>query len=326
MVIETAVELSRPQSQDDNPTEAAFAYLQNAFASEWGVAVVTGLSGVDNTSLLQRFLRTAPCASTAHIATPTDSPHGFLEAILFQFGFEPFDSSVADLQNLVSVYLRHEQAQGRRTVIGIEAAQDCGPRVLEIIQQLGAIDDDGAPTALLALTGTADLNRVLDSAPMAALAAQVQGRFVVDGTVTRDELTPPEEHRDVAETGELEIIHDGRVLSNHVLGRGQVIIGRSEHNDLSLASRFVSRHHALLVNQPDGAYIVDLKSTNGTYVNSARIENQSLKHDDVISIGSYRLRYVNAERATPSPIVAEDHTNFTDTMVMQSLSGDPFEQ
>ena len=111
MAKEIATDLPQTPQLHADPAEAALHYLQKAYAEERGVAVVMGLSSVDNASVVQRFLRTAPIASTAHIAIPSDSPHAFMEAVLAQLGFEPFDSSAADLQNLIGVYLRHELAQ-----------------------------------------------------------------------------------------------------------------------------------------------------------------------------------------------------------------------
>ena len=52
------------------------------------------------------------------------------------------------------------------------------------------------------------------------------------------------------------------------------------------------RNHALLVNRSDGAYIDDLGSLNGTYVNRSRIESQKLEDGDEIQVGKYKLSYL----------------------------------
>lgn len=49
-------------------------------------------------------------------------------------------------------------------------------------------------------------------------------------------------------------------------------IGRSSSADLSLADRFLSRHHARLFNQDDQLFVEDLGSRNGTYVNGKQID------------------------------------------------------
>jgi pSer/pThr/pTyr-binding forkhead associated (FHA) protein len=84
-------------------------------------------------------------------------------------------------------------------------------------------------------------------------------------------------------------------------------------------SRFVSRQHALLLRNPDGDWIVDLKSTNGTSVNSQLVRQRRLVHGDVISIGNHRLRYQNsaARPGVPEPTARADQ--LSETMVMRSL-------
>jgi pSer/pThr/pTyr-binding forkhead associated (FHA) protein len=71
------------------------------------------------------------------------------------------------------------------------------------------------------------------------------------------------------------------------------MIGRTEHNDLAIDSKFVSRHHALLVRHGSSTLLMDLNSANGTFVNSRRISNQVLANDDVITLGDYGIKFVD---------------------------------
>ncbi|HEY9871456.1 MAG TPA: FHA domain-containing protein, partial [Candidatus Obscuribacterales bacterium] len=81
-----------------------------------------------------------------------------------------------------------------------------------------------------------------------------------------DEVTPVLARR-AAEAGDAppEVIRIGdRELS---LGAGdQKIIGRSEESDLRIDDRAISRNHALIGRDQKGFYIVDLNSSNGTYI------------------------------------------------------------
>lgn len=61
-------------------------------------------------------------------------------------------------------------------------------------------------------------------------------------------------------------------------------------NDVHVKNTFVSRSHALLVPRDDGKhYLMDVGSTNGTFVGGVRLrknEPQSLVEGDVIAFGS----------------------------------------
>ena len=61
--------------------------------------------------------------------------------------------------------------------------------------------------------------------------------------------------------------------------------GRAQDNDLVVASRFVSSHHARI--EPDGAShrIVDLNSTNGLLFNGQRVPTHTFNDGDAVRIG-----------------------------------------
>jgi tetratricopeptide (TPR) repeat protein len=70
------------------------------------------------------------------------------------------------------------------------------------------------------------------------------------------------------------------------LGPGESIIGRGNDCDVQLVDDGVSRRHAKLVRDLDGtSKIIDLKSTNGTFVNGRRVAVEVLREGDRIRIG-----------------------------------------
>jgi pSer/pThr/pTyr-binding forkhead associated (FHA) protein len=72
----------------------------------------------------------------------------------------------------------------------------------------------------------------------------------------------------------------------------EVTIGRGEENTLVLTSDQASRRHAALRPEATGHLLVDLESTNGTFVNSHAVRERRLVHGDVIRIASTVLKYL----------------------------------
>jgi hypothetical protein len=68
-------------------------------------------------------------------------------------------------------------------------------------------------------------------------------------------------------------------------------IGRSTTNDIVIADNTVSRQHAqLMVDDLGQATIIDLNSSNGTYVNGRRISAPTrLDQTDIVKVGEYML-------------------------------------
>jgi pSer/pThr/pTyr-binding forkhead associated (FHA) protein len=72
-----------------------------------------------------------------------------------------------------------------------------------------------------------------------------------------------------------------------------VTLGRAEENDLVLDDdEFASVKHARIEPRRDGVWLQDLQSTNGTFVNGAKVTRaRKLSPGDVIRVGETDLRY-----------------------------------
>jgi len=74
------------------------------------------------------------------------------------------------------------------------------------------------------------------------------------------------------------------------LTRAVLRLGR-EGCDLNLPSLQVSRSHAEIRRSGAGHEVVDLGSTNGTFVGGARVHSHALRPGDVIQVGPFKLSY-----------------------------------
>ena len=117
---------------------------------------------------------------------------------------------------------------------------------------------------------------------------------------------------------------DGLVLKEISLDKERISIGRKPHNDIQIDNLAISGQHALITTILNDAFLEDLNSTNGTYVNGQPVKKHVLQSNDVIELGKYRLKYivdpVGAQALSPSdfvdtkalePVVTPPETDFT---------------
>lgn len=135
------------------------------------------------------------------------------------------------------------------------------------------------------------------------------------------QYTPGETQRFDTATGELQTVSPPQPVSQvpawislHLLESGQILpisdrmeftMGRVSENqpimpdiDLSPFKAFdngVSRLHAVIRNNAGNIVIMDLGSSNGTYINGMRIVpniEQPLRHGDIVALGKLKMQIV----------------------------------
>jgi diguanylate cyclase (GGDEF)-like protein len=81
--------------------------------------------------------------------------------------------------------------------------------------------------------------------------------------------------------------------ARYQLGKDPVVIGRDDNCDVSVNDDSVSRRHACITPSPQGHVVMDLQSTNGTFVNDTRItQQQLLKDGDYLRVGNGIYRFL----------------------------------
>ncbi len=94
-------------------------------------------------------------------------------------------------------------------------------------------------------------------------------------------------------TSRLYITEDNR-LGRTVEVTRMATIGRASDSDILVDETTVSHRHALLFPQPEGVVLIDLGSTNGSFVNGVQAPPDEvvwLADGDVITLGRVVLRY-----------------------------------
>src|SRR5260370_40255425 len=87
------------------------------------------------------------------------------------------------------------------------------------------------------------------------------------------------------------------------LEQDAMVLGRQTDWVICLESQAVSRHHARIVRVDSNFFIEDMGSSNGTYINGARIrERTPFTEKDTLQIGPYLFSL----RVPPTPVVADE--------------------
>ena len=97
----------------------------------------------------------------------------------------------------------------------------------------------------------------------------------------------------------------GRVYS---LTEGELIIGRDAACQVRLTDMKVSRRHTRVNVRNGTCELVDLGSSNGTWVNGGQIQTKPLEDGDLIGIGNTRLHFREPQKSATGPLLSPSET------------------
>lgn len=186
-------------------------------------------------------------------------------------------------------------APGRRVTIGRGLGCDVVVDDLDVSREHAVVHREGGRWVLRDL-GTSNgtwlegrpCDDAVDLAGLRRRAVHLGGaRGVrVRATVGPDVPGPPGEDTD-ASAGSLTLV-GGRTQALPPTGAA-VTLGRGRENTVVVPDLLASRRHARLVPHGGGYLVEDLSSSNGTYVNGARIGRAVLEPGDLLTIGRARF-------------------------------------
>ncbi|MGB5580432.1 MAG: AAA family ATPase [Woeseia sp.] len=363
----------------------AKAYMESTIWLADGFVVITGEIGSGKTTLLQAFLGELQDDIVYAVVSQTQlTPTQFLQAVLVEFGFEPYNKRKVELLDMLNMFLIEQYSQGKKVVLIVDEAQNLTKRVLEEIRLLSGIETHKEKVLRIILAGQPELRDKLAAPKLKQLLQRVRLKFHI-GPLDRREMREYIEHRievaghakhdlfedtcfdaiyrhsggvprlintlcdtaflcafadgktslteeDIEAAAEelgwkeqpphkaepvkelppvpdlppmphlvklarseplcqIEIRVDDKVVSEHSIGTGRVVIGRAPDNEIYIKSKFVSRHHAQIVSDQRRSLVEDLNSTNGVFMDGKRVARHVLKDGDVVSLGVHELVY-----------------------------------
>lgn len=112
------------------------------------------------------------------------------------------------------------------------------------------------------------------------------------------------------------VTSNGKAIEELEFKERKVTLGRSNICDIVIYNEFASKFHALLILYADALILVDLNSSNGTFVNSARVSSTILRSNDIISLADYRIKVLDAPEPGSDQVSA---AAASDTSKMKTL-------
>jgi type II secretory pathway predicted ATPase ExeA len=165
----------------------AKAYMESTIWLADGFVVITGEIGSGKTTLLQSFLAELDDNIVYAVVSQTQlTPTEFLQAVLTEFGFKPFNQRKVELLDTLNMFLIEQYSNGKKVVLIVDEAQNLSKKVLEEIRMISGIETHKEKVLRIILAGQPELKDTLDSANLKQLVQRVRLRFHLGPLDARD--------------------------------------------------------------------------------------------------------------------------------------------
>jgi len=166
----------------------AKAYMESTIWLADGFVVITGEIGSGKTTLLQSFLSDLGDDVVYAVVSQTQlTPTQFLQSVLTEFGFKPFNKRKIELLDMLNMYLIEQYSSGKKVVLVIDEAQNLSRKVLEEVRMISGIETHKEKVLRIILAGQPELKDTLESESLKQLMQRVRLRFHI-GPLDRREL------------------------------------------------------------------------------------------------------------------------------------------
>jgi type II secretory pathway predicted ATPase ExeA len=173
----------------------AFTVLEYGVLHGAGFTVITGEVGCGKTTLIRHLLDRIEQDVTVGLISNTRQDVGeLLKWVLLSFD-QPYDATdKVALFDQLQRFLIDVYAQGRRTVLIIDEAQNLGIAALEELRMLSNINADRDQLLQMVLVGQPQLKQLLSRPELEQFAQRVSADFHIE-PLTADEVGPYIRHR-----------------------------------------------------------------------------------------------------------------------------------
>lgn len=156
----------------------AKTYMDYTVLNREGFLVITGEVGSGKTTLIQRLLSEMDeSVLVAKIFQTQLDEVEFLQAVLVEFGMNPFNARKVELLDMLNTYLVEQFQQRKQIVLIVDDAHNLGPKVLEEIRMLAGLETRKEKILNVILVGQPQLSETLDHPDMEQLLQRVKLRY-----------------------------------------------------------------------------------------------------------------------------------------------------
>lgn len=194
----------------------ALAHLVYGVTESGGFMQLTGEVGTGKTTLVRTLLlnRMPANADVAVVLNPQLSALEFLQTICEELHVnvpEERKDSIKALIDALNHHLLDAHAQGRRTILVVDEAQNLAPDVLEQVRLLTNLETAKQKLLQIILIGQPELRDLLARNDLRQLAQRITGRYHLE-PLSRDETAQYVEHRIKVAGGLAEVFDAGAKL------------------------------------------------------------------------------------------------------------------
>jgi general secretion pathway protein A len=173
----------------------AKAYMESTIWLADGFVVITGEIGSGKTTLLQSFLTELDDNVVYAVISQTQlTPTQFLQAVLTEFGFKPFNKRKVELLDMLNMFLIEQYSNGKKVLLIVDEAQNLSKKVLEEVRMMSGIETHKEKVLRIIFAGQPELKDSLDSPSLKQLVQRVRLRFHL-GPLDRRDMREYIDHR-----------------------------------------------------------------------------------------------------------------------------------
>jgi len=165
----------------------AKAYMDYTVWNREGFVVITGEIGSGKTTLIQKLLSELDeNVLVAKIFQTQLDEVEFLQAVLVEFGLNPFNAKKVELIDMLNTFLLDNFFELKQLVLIVDDAHNLSLKVLEEIRMLSGLETRKEKVLHVILVGQPSLNDMLDSPEMEQLMQRVRLRYHIKSLTESD--------------------------------------------------------------------------------------------------------------------------------------------